>query len=284
MAAGYRTLPEEIKREIDSLDGAPFVFGAINRYSEAERRATVARLQLSDASDGAAQGIPPATVGRWSRWNLEGWTKVWRDRPKTQQSFTHEVPNYRGNGYHDVSWTRDVWDKSRWFGEQVEAQLTLHDDVPDVSIGIVQKAIQGPFESHREHEFRYLASLSREWFGQARLFRVGDEGIPDIPNDSLGWDPLPPGSIDQIREYVTSRYGSTLPAREIEIMIDRFESVESLRPEQRLIGSSGLHRYIGYKFGPDFVAFENARIGNALYVLRGGLGVTESTLSDGALD
>lgn len=52
-------------------------------------------------------------------------------------------------------------------------------------------------------------------------------------------------------------------------MIDRFDKVESLEPINRLIGTSGLQRYIGYQFGPDFVAFENPRVGNALYVLRG---------------
>ncbi|HEX3678258.1 MAG TPA: hypothetical protein VHU90_00905, partial [Galbitalea sp.] len=31
----------------------------------------------------------------------------------------------------------------------------------------------------------------------------------------------------------------------------------------------GLQKYIGYKFGDDFVAFENPRIGNALYLLYG---------------
>lgn len=33
MAAGYRLLPEEVKHEIDSLDGAPFVFGAVRAFS-----------------------------------------------------------------------------------------------------------------------------------------------------------------------------------------------------------------------------------------------------------
>lgn len=104
-----------------------------------------------------------------------GWTKVWKNRPKVQQTFTHQVPNYRGDGYHDISQTRDVWRKLRWFGEQIEAQVSRDVDSYDSSVGVVGKVIQGPFVEEREHEFRYLASLSREWFGQARLLRVGDD-------------------------------------------------------------------------------------------------------------
>lgn len=269
MAAGFRTLPEDLKHEIDSLDGAPFVFGAVRANSPEWHTETMEKLDLADVGDGWAQGLPSANVGRWSRWNITGWTKVWRQLPKVPQTFTHQMPNYRGDGYHDISQTRDVWQKSRWFGEQIEAQLSRDVDSSDASVGIVRKMIHGPFSEEREHEFRYLASLSREWFGQARLLRVGDDGVPEIPNEALSWEPLPPGNLDDIREYVERRYGGSVPNREIEIMIDRFEKVESLQPIHRLIGTSGLQRYIGYQFGPEFVAFENARVGNALYILRG---------------
>lgn len=269
MAAGYRVLPEDLKREIDSLDAVPFVFGAVRAFSPEWESETKKRLDLIDVSDGMAQGLPPVNVGRWSRWNITGWTKVWRELPKVPQTFTHQVPNYRGNGYHDITQTRDVWQKSRWFGEQLEAQLSRDVRSHDASVGIVRKVIEGPFSEEREHEFRYLASLSREWFGQVRLLRIGDNGVPEIPNEALSWEPLPPGSLEEIREYVQRRYGGDITNREIEIMIDRFEKVELLEPSKRLIGTSGLQRYVGYQFGPGFVAFENARVGNALYVLRG---------------
>jgi hypothetical protein len=41
-----------------------------------------------------------------------------------------------------------------------------------------------------------------------------------------------------------------------------------LRPESYVIGTTNFSRYFGAKFGDDFVAFENIRYGNALYIMR----------------
>jgi hypothetical protein len=269
MAAGFRVLPDHIKAQIDAVGNADFVFGSVRKYDPAWHSATIQRLELIEVDADTHQGLPPAKTGRWSGWNVKGWTKVWRDRPRISRSFTHEVPNYRGNGYHDITQTRDVFQKSRWFGEQIEALLVHDNEATDVSTGVVQKVFRGPFDESREHEFRYGASQSREWFGDARVFTVGEDGVPEIPTDVLHWEPLPPGTREEIREYVTNRFGGTTPPLDLEIMIDRLAKVESLRPEKQWWGSSGMQRYVGYEFGPDCVAFENPHVGNALYVLRG---------------
>ena len=269
MAAGYRVLPDHLKAQIHALGDSEFVFGSVRKFDANWHAATVARLGLAEVDENAHQGLPPAKTGRWSGWNARGWTIVWKERPRVSQTFTHQVPNYRGNGFHDITQTRQVYQKSRWFGEQLEAYLVHDYEETDVSTGIVQKVFRGPFDESREHEFRYGASLSREWFGGAQVFQIGADGVPDIPNDTLTWEPLPPGTREDTREFIERKYGSSIPSRERELMINRLESVESLRPEKRYFGSSGMQRYIGYEFGPDFVAFENPRIGNALYVLGG---------------
>ena len=196
MAAGFRFLNVDIKAQIDAVGDAEFVFGAVRKYDPGWHTATVERLALVDVENDTHQGLPPARVGRWSGWNTNGWVKVWRDRPKTFQTFTHQVPDYNGTGWHDISQTREVWQKTRWFGEQVEATLTYDEDASYVSTGIVGKILRGPFDEANEHVFRYAASLSREWFGDARVFKIGDEGVPEVPTDSLTWDPLPPGTLD----------------------------------------------------------------------------------------
>jgi hypothetical protein len=269
MAAGYRVLPNHIKAQIDAVGDAEFVFGSVRKYEADWHAATSARLGLVDVGNQARQGLPAALVGRWSRWNINGWVKVWKDRPKILQTFTHEVPNYNGTGSHNVSQTRAVWRKSRWYGEQVEAMLVHDNEEKEVSTGIVQKVFRGPYDETLEQQFRYGASLSREWFGDARVFPVGENGVPEIPNDTLTWDPLPPGTVEDMRDYVKRILKTTTSARDIEIMIDRLAKVESLHPEKQWLGSSGMQRYVGYEFGPDFVAFENPHVGNALYVLRG---------------
>lgn len=85
----------------------------------------------------------------------------------------------------------------------------------------------------------------------------------------MSWDFLPDGTVEEMRDAVVGKFGGSVLPHEIDIMIDRLEKVQSLAPERRLVGSSGLQRYIGYMFGEDFVAFENPRVGNALYLMYG---------------
>ena len=62
-------------------------------------------------------------------------------------------------------------------------------------------------------------------------------GLPDVSTTS--------GSAATILEYMYRR----------------------LKPEAFIAGTDGFLRYFGAKFGDDLVAFENARYGNALYVM-----------------
>lgn len=71
------------------------------------------------------------------------------------------------------------------------------------------------------------------------------------------------------REAIDSSISQIKGSSDIDIMIDRLQKVASLKPEKRLVGSNGMQNYIGYQFGDDFVAFENPRLGNALYLMYG---------------
>jgi hypothetical protein len=50
-------------------------------------------------------------------------------------------------------------------------------------------------------------------------------------------------------------------------MRERVEVIGRLKPDAFIAGSDGFMRYFGAKFGDDFVVFENARYGNALYIM-----------------
>jgi hypothetical protein len=53
-------------------------------------------------------------------------------------------------------------------------------------------------------------------------------------------------------------------------MKERVTVMHRLKPEAYITGTDGFLRYFGAKFGDDFVAFENARYGNALYIMYDG--------------
>jgi hypothetical protein len=262
-------LPQEIKAEIDSLGEVQFVFGAVRNFSDQLLADWTGRLELEHVGDDEWIGLPPASTGRWSKWNLNGREVVRRDLPKVFRSWTTEAPNFNGNGTHPITHSREVFRKQRLYGQQIEAAVTRRDEPRDSLVGTVLLTLQAPYNEDAEQAYLYAASLARTWFGSATAYSLDETGIPQVPDQSVSWDFLPDGTVEEMREAVVKKFGGSAPPQEIEIMIDRLEKVQSLAPEKRLVGSSGLQRYIGYLFGEDFVAFENPRVGNALYLMYG---------------
>lgn len=269
MSSGFRSLPEEIKAEIDSLGEVQFVFGAVRSFSDQLLADWTGRLELEEVGEDEWIGLPPASTGRWSKWNINGREIVRRDLPKTYHSWTIEAPDFQGSGTHPITFSREVFRKQRLYGQQIEAAVTRRDEPRDSLVGTVLLTLQAPYDEDAEQAYLYAASLARTWFGSATAYSLDETGIPQVPDQSVSWDFLPDGTVEEMREAVVRKFGGSAPPQEIEIMIDRLEKVQSLAPEKRLVGSSGLQRYIGYMFGEDFVAFENPRVGNALYLMYG---------------
>lgn len=269
MSSGFRSLPEEVKAEIDSLGEVQFVFGAVRNFSDQLLSDWTQRLELEEVGDGEWIGLPPASTGRWSKWNINGREIVRRDLPKVYHSWTIEAPDFQGSGTHPITFSREVFRKQRLYGQQIEAAVTRRDEPRDSLVGTVLLTLHAPYDEDAEQAYLYAASLARTWFGSATAYSLDEAGIPQVPDQSVSWDFLPDGTVEQMREAVVKKFGGSAPPQEIEIMIDRLEKVQSLAPEKRLVGTSGLQRYIGYMFGDDFVAFENPRVGNALYLMYG---------------
>lgn len=269
MSSGFRSLPEEIKAEIDSLGEVQFVFGAVRNFSDQLLADWTSRLELEQVGDDEWIGLPPASTGRWSKWNVNGREIVRRDLPKVFRSWTTEAPNFNGNGTHPITHSREVFRKQRLYGQQIEAAVTRRDEPRDSLVGTVLLTLRSPYDEDAELAYLYAASLAKTWFGSATAYSLDETGIPQVPDQNVSWDFLPDGTAEEMREAIVRKFGGSAPPQEIEIMIDRLEKVQSLAPEKRLVGSSGLQRYIGYMFGEDFVAFENPRVGNALYLMYG---------------
>lgn len=269
MNSGYRTLPDELKAQIDAIGDAKFVFGAARPYSDDVEARWITALGLDLTEEAVWQGLPPATLGRWSRWNIVGREITRKDRPKVTRSWSVEAPNYRGDGTHTIYFTREVYRRERLYGRQIEASVIRVDEPIDRLVGTVQLELKGPYDSAAEQEYLYAASLARTWFGSVSVISLDDAGAPVITENAVDWEFLPPGTREQIRDELQHRLGGVRRQSEIDVMVDRLFRVQSLSPERRLIGTSGLQRYIGYMFGDDFVAFENPRVGNALYLIHG---------------
>jgi len=269
MGVGYRSFPQELKAEIDSLGKGQFVFGAVRNFSDELLSAWTHQLDLQEVGDEAWSGLPLASTGRWSKWNVSGREVVRRDLPKVPHSWTIEAPDFHGSGTHSITFHKEVFQRQRLYGQQIEAAVIRRDEPRDALVGTVLLTLQAPFDEAAIESYLYAASLARTWFGSATAYSLDESGVPQVPDQSVSWDFLPDGTGEEMREVVLKKLGNSVPSHEVDIMIDRLQKVQSLAPEKRLVGTSGLQRYIGYMFGEDFVAFENPRVGNALYLFYG---------------
>jgi hypothetical protein len=269
MGNGFRKLPSSLLGQIEAATKTGFVFGARLRGGGERLRSTAERLSLEGDAQ-SAFGIPQSSVGRWSRWNRVGFSRARKDLPKVEKSFTRERPNFGdpSKGYHATSWTMMVWQRDELYGQQIPASIALRDPDEDDVIALVEKRFPagGTFN---DDELLYAASLSREWFGVATVIPLGEAGEPTFEDAPLAWEILPVGVTGpDLVSFLRSRLGPRASDGDIAFAADRLERVASLDPTDRLIGTSEFARYLGFKFGPDFVAFENATPGNALYVMR----------------
>lgn len=267
MPSGFRRLPPALLAQIEALGDDPFVFGRRTRASAIDLDALATRLELQHL-EAQWRGLPPEAAGRWSRWNIGGRMVTRRDLPKTHRSWSFDTPNFGdySRGSHTTSWTREVYQTERLYGQQLEAVVSHSSstELPTVTAW-VDKSFPN-LDGDRPRALLYAASLAREWFGAVMVLPLDASGVV-IETQQVTWEILPPGTPEELRTAVRVALGPRFTDAEADEAIERITLVEQLHPRHRLIGTSGFQRYIGFQFGDDFVAFENPRRGNALYLM-----------------
>jgi hypothetical protein len=113
----FRKIPDAIRIKAAGLGTASVVVGALREIPRVDVEAGV-WAHLDIRLDGGEvlvpeSAVPPASRGRFSRANREGMDVVRRDLPKIKKTFSVETPNWGdwSRGSHDMSWTREVYQK-----------------------------------------------------------------------------------------------------------------------------------------------------------------------------
>ena len=109
-------------------------------------------------------------------------------------------------------------------------------------------------------------NLLQENVGAADVFPSAATLAEYTANIRLDWQILPPGTVDEVVRGILRGKSAISPEQEA-IMKSRISVMAGLNPEAYIAGTDGFLRYFGAKFGDDFVAFENIRYGNAIYVM-----------------
>jgi hypothetical protein len=213
--------------------------------------------------------IPDKAAGRYSRANVEGYEKIRKDLPKTSKTFSFEAPDWGdwSNGSHTVSWTKDVYHRDFYPPKEVELSVTL---IEEKNAGFTLKFSIDEVINRRTEDFEqallYNLNILQENVGAADVYK-STTTIAEYANTVVvDWQILPPGSVEEVVANMTKGVRKITPEQE-GIMKERITFFSELNPEGYVKGSDGLLRYVGAKFGSDFVVFENIRYGNAVYIM-----------------
>lgn len=212
-------------------------------------------------------GAPDPNAGRYSHANLFGMEKIRKDLPKYKKEFGFWAPSWGSGSYHYVAHEREVYPRDFYPPKEVDLSIT---SVGKRGEGFLLKFSIDQVINRRtpkfEQELLYNLNLLQENVGSADIFASSTSLAEFAASVRVNWQILPPGDIDDV---VAAMLQGKRPisAQQREVMQERVTAMSRLRPEAYITGTDGFLRYFGAKFGDDFVAFENVRYGNALYIL-----------------
>lgn len=266
----YRRVPPHIAAKVEGFEG-PFVVFRVRRITPEEVGAgTWDHLGITLDDDGSIavpeHVLPDTSAGGWAHRNQEGWVLVRRDLPKITRTYTWEVPNWGdwSRGSHTQSQDREVYQRevhaAPGWGISMET-LRADGDGADILF-----QLDPVFEADGDQdELLFAVNVFQESVGVVDVRPSDEPADAYVQTLNVAWEILPPGNVDEVVRRVAERLQPT--EQEATILEERLRFLAGLRPESYVSGTSGFARYFGALFGNDFVAFENLRYGNALYVM-----------------
>ena len=265
-------VPQSILRRLATFDQDDVVAATvklvlpadIDRYAHLGLALVDDDLSLPDAQP------PNPSAGRYSNANLYGMEKVRKDLPKIKKSYGFWAPSWGSGSYHYVSHDREVYIREIYPPKQVNLSIAL---VERRGEGFLLKFAIDQVISRRtpnfEQELLYNLNLLQENVGAADVFESATSLADYALSVKVDWQLLPPGTVDEVVAAMLRNKRPMSPKEEA-VMKERVTVMHRLKPEAYITGTDGFLRYFGAKFGDDFVAFENARYGNALYIMYDG--------------
>lgn len=265
-------VPQSILRRLATFDQDDVVAATvklvlpadIDRYAHLGLALVDDDLSLPDAQP------PNPSAGRYSNANLYGMEKVRKDLPKVKKSYGFWAPSWGSGSYHYVSHDREVYIREIYPPKQINLSIAM---VERRGEGFLLKFAIDQVISRRtpnfEQELLYNLNLLQENVGAADVFESATSLADYALSVKVDWQLLPPGTVDEVVAAMLRNKRPVSPKEEA-VMKERVTVMHRLKPEAYITGTDGFLRYFGAKFGDDFVAFENARYGNALYIMYDG--------------
>lgn len=262
-------IPHAILERIQTFDQDDVVAATVKLITPGDVPA-YAKLGIT-LTEGALTTPTPAPpdprAGRYSHANLFGLEKIRRDLPKVTKNFGFYAPSWGSGSYHWVSHDREVYQRDFYPPKEVDLSISVVEQRGEAFV--VKFAVDQVINRRTpnfEQALLYNLNILQENVGSAGVFESAASLAEYAATVQVDWQLLPPGSVDEVLAAMLHGKKPVSPQQQA-VMKERITVMSKLKPEAFITGTDGFLRYFGAKFGDDFVAFENARYGNALYVM-----------------
>ncbi len=264
-----RKIPEHVLDKIKTFDQDDVVVACVKAIKiEDVKKYTHLGLEIENGTLKLPKEIvPKASAGKFSSANVYGYEQKRRDLPKISKTFERDLPDWGGYSTHAVSWDRDVYRIDFFPPKEVTISTALIEEKNGSYI--VRFAIEQVINRRTdnfEQELYYNLNILQENVGAFNVF-ISSMTLEEYKNTiSVDWEILPLGTVDEVVRRMLSGTRGVTKEQET-TMFERINLINDLKPEYYVKGTDDFFRYFGAKFGDDFVAFENIRYGNALYIM-----------------
>jgi hypothetical protein len=266
--SSFQKIPKSLIAEIDACDGKAFKIFTVIKLRPGDKLPNLPGLDLSRVPAVIPdETLPDPKKGAWARRNTSEWEIVRKDLAKYTKSFSHESPNFGdwSKGSHEITVDREVYPRDVFPGYGTTILMKRLDESQDtISLHL---ELNRTFEQRPsdDRELLFAINLFQESVGSTHIRSVDTPAQSYLSTLRVQWEILPKGTKEETMVAIRSRFNPT--PEENRIIEERLDLLYALRPENLIAGTSGFARYIGAQYGPDLVAFDNIRYGNALYIM-----------------
>lgn len=242
--------------------------------AEKIRSGVFSHLEISWPDDGLvypSKILPPVEIGRYSKKNQTGYEVVHKDRPMTTRSWTVESPNFGdpSKGYHDVEFSQPVYQRD-YYGPKL---LTIHieyigNDIQDQSqiFRFTVEDVLNRTDDVFSDQLLFNLNLLQENTGNHDVYENNANTGDYLDTLYVNWEILPLGEKEDTMIKILGSTSNIDPDIKRTIA-ERYDVLQSLKPNNFIKGTNEFRRYFGAQFAEDLVVFENIDYGNAIYIM-----------------
>ncbi len=271
-----RKIPPRLSYKVKAIGSNDIVAACVKKLKKIDiQNGLYKHIQISMDSTGITfplRILPSPNTGMYSKTNIEGREIIRKDLPMITKTFAVDSPNYGDWSYgsHTVHFDRDVYIREYIPPKQLEIVIELVSENSVESNDFIIKFTSGEVLNQTTDGFLddllFNLNLLQENIGSSDIFASEATFEDYIKTIHVDWELLPIGERDaDINKFATKF--RLKKKSDIERLVDRYDVLVKLQPEEFISGTSGFRRYFGAKFSDDLVVFENLEYGNAIYVM-----------------